>query len=110
MTVVSGNSLRSKLERCIKRMDEGETFSQAACGEELYDPVNNRMLIPAERSGMLDSILKKILGNLRDNNDRYVGRITNTVEPLLTGFLMIFIGLMLISLMIPLIGIMNTIG
>ncbi len=110
LTVVSGSGLRAKLERCIKRMDAGETFSQAACGEELYDPVNNRMLIPAERSGMLDSILKKILGNLRDNNDRYVGRITNTVEPLLTGFLMIFIGLMLISLMIPLIGIMNTIG
>ena len=68
------------------------------------------MLIPAERSGMLDSILKKILGNLRSNNDKYIGRIANTVEPLLTGFLMIFIGLMLISLMIPLIGIMNSIG
>ena len=68
------------------------------------------MLIPAERSGMLDSILKKILGNLRDNNDRYIGKIANTVEPLLTGFLMTFIGLMMVSLMIPLIGIMNTIG
>ena len=110
LPVVSGSGLRAKLEKCVEMMDAGESFSQAACKEELYDPVNNRMLIPAERSGMLDSILNKILGNLRDNNDRYIGKIANTVEPLLTGFLMIFIGLMLVSLMIPLIGIMNTIG
>ena len=68
------------------------------------------MLIPAERSGMLDQVLKKILGNLRENNEKYIGRIANTVEPMLTGFLMITIGLMLISLMVPLIGIMNSIG
>ena len=59
---------------------------------------------------MLDSILQKILHSLRENNEVYVSRIANTIEPLLTGLLMIFIGLMLISLMIPLIGIMNSIG
>ena len=59
---------------------------------------------------MLDSILQKILTNLKDNNEAYVARIANTVEPLLTGFLMITLGLMLISLMVPLIGIMNSIG
>ena len=110
ISIVEGKALREKLERCIALMDEGQSFSQACNAEKLYDPVNNRMLIPAERSGMLDSVLKKILGNLKENNDKYIGRIANTVEPLLTGFLMISIGLMLISLMIPLIGIMNSIG
>ena len=110
MPVVEGEALKSKLERMIEKMDAGDSFSQAACDEKLYDPVNNRMLIPAERSGMLDSILKKILVSLRSNNEKYTGKIANTVEPLLTGFLMIFIGAMLISLMIPLIGIMNSIG
>ena len=107
---VEGDALRAKLERMIEKMDAGDSFSQAACDEQLYDPVNNRMLIPAERSGMLDSILKKILVSLKNNNEKYTGKIANTVEPLLTGFLMIFIGAMLISLMIPLIGIMNSIG
>ena len=59
---------------------------------------------------MLDAIMQKILGNLRVNIDKSIGRIANTVEPLLTGVLMIFIGVMLISLMVPLIGIMNSIG
>ena len=68
------------------------------------------MLIPAERSGMLDEIMQKIMTNLRDSIEKSTGLIANTVEPLLTGALMIFIGVMLISLMVPLIGIMNSIG
>lgn len=111
LSVVETDVLRGKIERCVRKMDEeGKSFSQTAYEEQLYDAINNRMLIPAERSGMLDSILQKIMRNLKDNNDAYISRIANTIEPLLTGILMIFIGLMLISLMIPLIGIMNSIG
>ena len=110
LPVAEGTRLKDKLSRCIEQMDQGFSFSQVANTEKLYDPINNRMLIPAERSGMLDSILQKILGNLHDNNEKFIGRIANTVEPMLTGFLMITIGLMLISLMIPLIAIMNSIG
>jgi type II secretory pathway component PulF len=53
--------------------------------------------------------MQKILANLRTSIDKSIGRIANTVEPLLTGVLMIFIGIMLISLMVRLIGIMNSI-
>jgi len=110
IAVAETEGLKQKLDRCIEKMTAGLSFSQAACEERLYDSINNRMLVPAERSGMLDSILEKILTNLKDNNEAYVSRIANTVEPFLTGFLMITLGLMLISLMVPLIGIMNSIG
>ena len=108
--VVEGTALREKLQRCADKMAAGMSFSQTAYEEKLYDPTNNRMLIPAERSGMLDEIMQKIMINLRDSIDKSTSLIANTAEPLLTGVLMIFIGIMLISLMIPLIGIMNSIG
>lgn len=110
LPAVETEALREKIEKCIALTEEGQSFSQAAGEVKLYDPINNRMLIPAERSGMLDSVLQKILRSLRENTDADVSRIANTIEPLLTGILMVFIGLMLISLMIPLIGIMNAIG
>lgn len=110
MTVVEGEGLRAKLQRCIDKMEGGMSFSQTAYEEKLYDQMNNRMLIPAERSGMLDTIMQKILGNLSDSINDHISTIANTVEPLLTGMLMIFIGIMLVSLMVPLIGIMNSIG
>ena len=110
MPVVQTEALRALLQRCKDKMDGGMSFSQTAYEENLYDRTNNRMLIPAERSGMLDAIMQKIMANLKVNIEKSIGRIANTVEPLLTGVLMIFIGIMLISLMVPLIGIMNSIG
>ena len=110
LPVVEGKGLRDKLNRCVEKMEAGRSFSQVAVEERLYDPINNRMLVPAERSGMLDAVMQKILGNLRESSEVYIGRIAGTVEPLLTGFLMITIGLVLVSLMVPLIGIMNSIG
>ena len=110
LTVVQTAPVREKLERCVRKMEEGKSFSQVCYEEKVYDPINNRMLIPAERSGMLDSVLKKILASLKENNENHVSRIANTIEPLLTGILMVFIGLMIVSLMIPLIGVMNSIG
>ncbi len=108
--VVEGSTLKEKLQHCVDKMAGGMSFSQTAYEEKLYDPTNNRMLIPAERSGMLDDIMQKIMTNLRDSIDKNTGLIANTAEPLLTGVLMISIGIMLISLMVPLIGIMNSIG
>ncbi len=110
MPVVESEELKGKLNVILEQMSQGKTFSQAAYDQKLFDHVNGRMLIPAERSGMLDSILQKILRSLKENNEAHISRIANTIEPLLTGLMMIFIGLMLISLMIPLIGIMNSIG
>lgn len=102
--------LKAKLEKCVAEMEEGKSFSQAAYANSLYDSISNRLLIPAERSGNLDAVLDKVAEGLKQKNEENVSRIANTIEPLLTGLLLISAGLMLIALMIPLIGIMNSIG
>ena len=110
MPVAETEELWSKLSRCIEKAREGKSFSQTAYEENLYDRANNRMLIPAERSGMLDEIMLKITDNLAADIDKRVSQIADTIEPMLSGLLMICIGVMLISLMVPLIGIMNSMG
>ena len=108
--VVEASSLKEKIERCSALMDGGMSFSQAARDENLYEPSVGRLLVPAERSGKLDVVLKKVISGLKEKNEENVARISNTVEPVLTGVLLIAVGLILISLMIPLVGIMNSIG
>ena len=108
--VVEASSLKEKIERCSAHMDGGMSFSQAARDENLYEPSVGRLLVPAERSGKLDVVLKKVISGLKEKNEENVARISNTVEPVLTGVLLIAVGLILISLMIPLVGIMNSIG
>ena len=110
MQLVDCSAVEEKLKRCAKHMEEGHGFAYAANKEELYEAIYGRMLVPAERSGNMEGILERLTALLKADISNSVTRFVNTVEPLLSGILMISIGLILISLMLPLIGMMNSIG
>ena len=102
--------VEEKLERCAKKMEEGHGFAQSAYEENLYEPIYGRMLLPGERSGNIENVLKRLVTLLREKSSDLVNSLVNILEPLLSGLLMISIALVLLSLMLPLIGIMNSIG
>ena len=102
--------LEAKLKNCLGRMQEGHSFAQAAYDEQLLEPVYGRMLLAGERSGNMESVLSRLTKLLEENAGHQVDRLVGTIDPLLSGILMVTVGLSLLSVMLPLIGIMNTIG
>lgn len=102
--------LEKKLAACLERMKDGHSFAQAAYDEELLEPVYGRMLLAGERSGSLESVLARLTKLLEENAGAQVDRLVGTIDPLLSGVLMVTVGLSLLSVMLPLIGIMNAIG
>ncbi|MBQ2582904.1 MAG: type II secretion system F family protein [Erysipelotrichaceae bacterium] len=110
MKMADYEPVEEKLKQCARKMEEGYGFAKAANDVQLYEPIYGRMLIPGEKSGDIESTLKRLTGLLSDNVINQTDRVMNTVEPLLSGILMITIGIALLSVMLPLIGIMNSIG
>ena len=102
--------VEEKLKRCIRRMEEGHSIAQAAYDEELFEPIYGRMLLAGERSGNMEEVLNRLTGLLEENCGNLVERLIGTIDPLLSGVLMVTVGLSLISVMLPLIGMMNSIG
>ena len=102
--------LEEKLKACLERMKDGHSFAQAAYDEQLLEPVYGRMLLAGERSGNMESVLARLTKLLEENAGAKVDRLVGTIDPLLSGVLMVTVGLSLLSVMLPLIGIMNTIG
>ena len=68
------------------------------------------MLLPGERSGHMESVLKRLTSLLKESCMGQVDQVVNTVEPLLSGILMVTIAMTLLSVMLPLIGMMGSIG
>jgi len=99
-----------KLRRCAERMADGHSIARAAYDEELFEPVYGRMLLAGERSGSLEQVLGRLTGHLEENCENLTDRLVGTVDPALSGVLMVTVGLSLLSVMLPLIGIMNSIG
>ena len=103
-------ALEEQLRRISARMEEGHSIAQAAYDEELFEPVYGRMLLAGERSGSQEHVLERLTQLLEEDCGAKVDSLVEIVSPALSGILMVTIGLTLISVMLPLIGMMNAIG
>ena len=110
LKMVDYEPVEEKIRQVIRRMEEGVGFAQAANDIGLYEPIYCRMLIPGERSGNTDDVLRRLNELLANDCADRTEKLTGTIEPLLSGILMITIAIALLSVMLPLIGIMNSIG
>jgi type IV pilus assembly protein PilC len=104
------DTVEKKLENCLTDMSQGRSFAQAAYDQALFEPVYGRMLLAGERSGNMENILERLTRLLEENCGAQVDKLVGVVDPLLSGLLMVTVGLSLLSVMLPLIGIMNSIG
>ena len=102
--------VEEKLSRCAARMEEGHSIAQAAYDESLFEPVYGRMLLAGERSGSMESVLSRLTNLLEEKTGNLVDRLVGVVDPMLSGILMVTVALSLLSIMLPLIGMMNSIG
>lgn len=108
--MASCRPVEERIDRCVSRMEQGHGIAQAAYDEYLFEPVYGRMLLAGERSGSLESVLRKLTGLLADHCTDLVDRLVGIVDPVLSGVLMLAVGLSLLSVMLPLIGMMNSMG
>ncbi len=103
-------NLEQKLKSMYERMEEGHSIAQAAYDVELFEPVYGRMLLAGERSGGLEHVLERLTQLLKESSASQVDHLVEIISPALSGILMVTIGLTLISVMMPLVGMMNAIG
>ena len=102
--------VEEKLKKVVRSMEEGHGISQAAIDADLFEPLYGRMLLAGERSGNLENVLARLTEHLEQNCGDLVDRLVSVVDPLLSGVLMVTVGLSLLSVMLPLIGMMSSVG
>ena len=100
----------NKLTQCKTQMDKGSSFAQAAYEIKLLKPRYSRILLSGARSGSTDQALQQILTLLEQSCTQSLSDLLSTAEPLLSGVMLVATALSLVSVMLPLIGMMGTIG
>jgi len=109
---VGGGSraINQKHDRCVGLLSDGSSLSEALSGAGILSPQEGKMLAIGSRSGKADEAMAEIARrsdlNVRDDIDRIVGKI----EPTLVILSSVVVGIILLSVMLPLMGIMTSIG
>lgn len=107
---ITHEKLKKALNNCEEKVSQGVRLSQAMKEENIYTPLNRRLLFTAESSGKLTKGLKELSKKQWQTADETLRQVTETIEPTVSLVITVFIGLLLISVMLPLISIMASIG
>ena len=111
--VVEHEGLKAKATAAYGLMIDAESprsLAQAISQAEVFEQIHARLLTIGTRSGSLDAALDRLSANFFDDAILQIDAAIDNIEPALAAFLTIAVGATLISVMLPLIGIMGSIG
>jgi type IV pilus assembly protein PilC len=111
LTIVGDTSGNIVVETAVHEVHdavkEGENIAPTMESTGIFPPVVISMVEVGEETGELPSMLKRIADNYDDEVDNAVAGLTSIIEPLLIVFLAVVVGVIVIALFLPLIGIIE---
>lgn len=108
--LIENQYTRDKIELCQKYIREGSNFSDALVKAELFSGVYAQMVSVGFKTGSVDDVMKKLADRYEQEVDGDISNIIAILEPTLVAILSIVVGMILLSVMLPLMGIMSSIG
>lgn len=96
--------------RAQENMRENYDFAEALGASGLYSNIHTRMIAMGYRSGNLDQVLAEVADIMSEDVNAELDALAGKVEPTLVIILSVVIGIILLSVMLPLMDIMSAIG
>lgn len=99
-----------KTARCREAILDGESAAQALSDCGLFSSRDCRLMKLAEQTGSLPEALEDIAARQEEESLRAVDRLVGSIEPAVVVITSVLAGLVLISVMLPLMGLLSAAG
>ncbi|MCR4843022.1 MAG: type II secretion system F family protein [Eubacterium sp.] len=90
-----------------ERLGQGASFEDALTEAGIFDPIYNKMVGVGFTAGNMDAVMEKIADEYDRSAKRRIEYYVGVIEPTLVIILSLVVGLILLSVVLPLIGIMS---
>lgn len=113
--LVDNKSMEEKIDKCRKLMEgddntPGITFSESLAKSGIFSSMYSKMVSIGFKSGSVDKVFKKIADSYDTEIDSALSNTISILEPTLVIILSVVVCLILLSVIMPLMGIMSSIG
>ena len=106
-----GNSLMTeKIQLCATVLHRGDFIYEAMREAGIFQAQHQRLLQIGYRSGNSDVVFEKISKYYEDATLTRINKVLGAIEPTLVILFSLLVGMILLSVIMPLIGIMSSIG
>lgn len=108
--LIESEKLRAKISECRRKMRDGKPFTEALGESGLFSSLNIKMINIAFSTGTLDTAMKRISEKDESRVSEAVNLTVSRLEPAMIIIMALAVGFILLSVMLPLLGIMTIIG
>ncbi len=108
--LVDQKNMQEKIDVCKMEIQNGAGFAEALLKGQIFSNLYSRMLAIGVKTGSVDVVMTKIAINFEKENDKKIQSFISILEPTLVIILSLTVGLILMSVILPLLGIMTSIG
>lgn len=102
--------VKAGYEQCLKNLEDGEPLAESLKKAGVFPNLYCRMLSLGVKSGAGDDIMAEIARRLEDDASQSIDGVVTRIEPTIVIVTSILVGVILLSVMIPLMNIMASIG
>ena len=96
-----------RLDRCKELMDAGKDLPQALNETKILTGVYSRMTAIGQKTGTMEHVMSQIALGSQEEFDQKTSRMLALIEPTLVIVLSVIVGIILMSVMFPLLGILS---
>lgn len=98
----------NKLRRCKEDMEKGGDLTRSLLEVGIFSGIYARMASIGTKTGVLDEVMQDIADRYQEEIDQKFTSMIATLEPTLVIVLSVIVGMILLSVMLPLMGIMSS--
>lgn len=107
-SVLSNREVKEKVNGIYNKMNNGEPFAESVSESGLFGALDDRMIKIGSATGREEQVMEKISEQYEEQVEEGISQIVAIIEPTLIALLSIVIGAILLSVMLPMIGILST--
>ncbi len=107
-SVLSDGEAADKVKGIQKELDGGAGFADAISHSKLFDGLHDRMIRMGVAAGREDQVMAKIADLYEEQVEDGISRLVAIIEPTLIALLAVVIGAVLLSVMLPMAGILSS--
>lgn len=108
--LVDNGKVTAQIEKCGQTLETGASYYQAMKETGLFSGFYVQMIKVGSRSGRLDAVMEEISEDFEQAADQSMDNMLARFEPTIVAVLAVSVGLVLLSVMLPLVGVLAAIG
>ena len=102
--------MKEKIRTSKMRIEKGESFPEVLREAGIFDGMNAGLVSTGFRSGNVEEAMKFVERRYNDEAQKKIEEMVSAIEPILVITMSVLVGIILLIVMMPLLGIMSTIG